>query len=628
MVSRTLSAQLVSACVAAAFIVSGSIGLAQTASAPAEDPYVWDLTDLFATADAWAAELAALRRDVANLDTEKGTLFESADVLLTALDRHSAFRKRLNLLSTYASNKLNENLGNSEAQDLMGQVRALSQDSRVKMAYLGPELITLGEDTVERYLTEEPGLEKHAFAIRNRLRQAPHTLGPEGERVLSLSSQLIGAPESARSFLADVEVDWPTITLSDGTEATLTAAGYSKHRQAENRDDRLAVFNAFWSEWKDYESTLGATLNGEVQGNLFMSRARNYDSALEFFLSADNIPPEVYRTLVQVTNDNLPTLHRYFHLRADMLGVSDLGYHDIYPSLIKLDRDFSIEDARALTTTAVAPLGQRYVDDLIQATGERWMHVYPQPGKRSGAYMSGGAYDIHPLILLNHQDTFDSVSTYAHEWGHAIHSVITNRNQPFETSDYSIFIAEIAAIVNELLLQDYMLANAKTETERMYYLGYGLEQIRGTFYRQTMFAEFELAMHEAAERGEAITGAKLTQIYGDIQRAYHGHDEGVMNVDDSVTLEWAYVPHFFYNFYVYQYATSIAAAAYFVDQIQTGGPEALENYLDVLRAGGSDYPYQILLDAGLDMATPEPYEAIIERMNRILDQMQLLNDQG
>lgn len=619
---------MMSICVAVVFIMSGSVSHSQSASAPEDDPNVWDLTGLFASPDAWAAELAALRRDIESLDTEKGTLADGAEVLLTALDRHSAFRKRQNLLSTYASNTLNENLGNAVAQDWMGQVRALGQDAQVKMAYLGPELIALGEDTVERYLTEEPGLAKHAFAIRNRLRKAPHTLGPEGERVLSLSTQLIGAPESARSFLANVEVDWPTIILSDGTEATLTSSGYSKHRQAENREDRLAVFDAFWSEWKDYESTLGATLNGEVQGNLFVAQARNYDSALEFFLSADNIPPEVYRTLVQVTNDNLATLHRYFRLRADMLGVSDLGYHDIYPSLIKMDRDFSIDDARTLTTAAVAPLGQRYVGDLTQATGERWMHVYPQPGKRSGAYMSGGAYDVHPLILLNHQDTFDSVSTYAHEWGHAMHSVITNRNQPFETSNYSIFIAEIAAIVNELLLQDYMLANATTEQERMYYLGYGLEQIRGTFYRQTMFAEFELAMHEAAERGEAITGAKLTQIYGDIQRAYHGHDEGVMTVDDSVTLEWAYVPHFFYNFYVYQYSTSIAAAAYFVDQIQNGGPEALETYLDVLRAGGSDYPYQILLDAGLDMATPEPYEAIIKRMDRILDQMQLLNDQG
>lgn len=617
------------------FAFAATVCMAGTAPSAEQFPnetldsqYIWDLTEFFATPEAWASELAALRETVDSLDAEKSTLGTNAAILQRALNRHSVFQKRLDLLWTYASNRLNENLGNAEAQDLMGQVRALSQDARVKMAYLGPELIALGEETVEHYLTEEPGLEKHTFSIRNRMRKAPHTLGPEAERVLSLSAQLRDAPESARSLLANVEVDWPTIILSDGTDATLTAAGYSKHRQARNRDDRLAVFDAFWAEWKKYESTLGATLNGEVQGNLFVAKARKYNNALEFFLSADNIPPDVYRTLVEVTNKNLPTLHRYFQMRADMLGVSDLGYHDIYPSMIELDRKFTIEDARALTVEAVAPLGARYVSDLTNAAGQRWMHVYPQPGKRSGAYMSGAAYDIHPLILLNHQDTFDSVSTYAHEWGHAIHSVITNRNQPFETSDYSIFIAEIAAIVNELLLQDHMLRNAKTDAERMYYLGYGLEQIRGTYYRQTMFAEFELAMHEAAERGEAVTGAKLTKIYGDIQRAYHGHDQGVMTVDDSVTLEWAYVPHFFYNFYVYQYATSIAAAAYFVDQIQKGGPAALETYLDVLRAGGSDYPYQILLDAGLDMATPEPYEAIIKRMDRIMNQMQLINDRG
>ena len=260
------------------------------------------------------------------------------------------------------------------------------------------------------------------------------------------------------------------------------------------------------------------------------------------------------------------------------------------------------------------------------ASRQRWMHVYPQAGKRSGAYMSGAAYDVHPLVLLNHQDDYNSASTYAHEWGHAMHQLLTNENQPFELANFSIFTTEIAAIANELLLQDHMLAGARNDNERLYYLGYALEQMRGTFYRQVMFSEFELAIHEAVERGEALTGSRMTQIYGEILKRYHGHDAGVMTITDREMIEWAYIPHFYYNFYVYQYATSIAGAAYFVDRLKSGSDTARETYIKFLEAGGSAYPLDILRSAGLDMTNRIPYDAVIDRMDAVMDEIELILD--
>ncbi|MEM6914901.1 MAG: M3 family metallopeptidase, partial [Pseudomonadota bacterium] len=305
-----------------------------------------------------------------------------------------------------------------------------------------------------------------------------------------------------------------------------------------------------------------------------------------------------------------------------MLGIEDLGYHDIYPDLVETDLTFPIDETREHVLASMEPLGEEFRAKFAEASQQRWMHVYPQPGKRSGAYMSGSSYDVHPLILLNHQDDYNSASTYAHEWGHAMHQVLTNENQPYELSSFSIFTTEIAAIAQELMLQEYMLENAKSEDERLFYLGSALEQMRGTFFRQVMFSEFEVAVHEAVERGEAMTGARMTQIYGEILKRYHGHDAGVMTIQDRDMIEWAYIPHFYYNFYVYQYATSIAGAAYFVEQLNEDEAAAREIYLNFLKAGGSDYPMEILKDAGLDMSSRAPYDAVIDRMDAVMDEIE------
>lgn len=591
-----------------------------------DEQYVWDLTPFYATQADWEAELERMTGEIDSLTTYEGRLGEDAQTLLAALDAQSAFIREAARLWTYASNFRNTNQADPEGQAMVGRLQALFQSASAAQSYMAPEIVEIGEERIEQFIAEEEGLAKHALGLRDTLRQAEHVLTPEAEEVLSLMGTALAAPQNARSLLANAEIDWPTITLADGTEAHLTPSGYTLHRENPDREIRMAVFDAFWGTWSDYENTFGANLNGEVQANVATARARNYDNTLQYFLSGDNIPEEVYRTLVQVTNDRIDVLHRYFELRGRMLGIEDQGYHDIYPPLVETELTFPIDATREYVLASMDILGSEFSDQYAEASQERWMHVYPQPGKASGAYMSGAAYDVHPLILLNHLDNYNSASTYAHEWGHAMHQLLSNQNQPYELAGFSIFTTEIAAIAQELLLQEHMLEQAQSEEERLFYLGYALEQMRGTFFRQVMFSEFEVAIHEAVERGEALTGPRMTEIYGEILRRYHGHDEGVLEITEREMIEWAYIPHFYFNFYVYQYATSIAGAAYFVEQLNSGGEDARETYLDFLRAGGSDYPVEILRDAGLDMTTADPYNAVIDRMDAVMDEIEAILD--
>jgi oligoendopeptidase F len=365
-------------------------------------------------------------------------------------------------------------------------------------------------------------------------------------------------------------------------------------------------------------------LNSHIQTQVALAKARGFSSVLDRELFEDNLPPDVYHTLVSEVNRALPTLHRYFRLRARMLGVDQMYYYDIYPPLVSLDRVFDIDTTREITLEAMSILGDDWVRIQSQSMGQRWMHVYPQLGKRSGAYMQGFAYDVHPYLLLNHTDDYDSLSTFAHEWGHAMHTLYARQAQPFETAGYATFIAEIPSTSLELILQEHMVHDAESIDERLFYLGSGLESLRGTFYRQTMFAEFELALYEAVERGEALSGARISEIYGEILRRYHAHDDGVVLIDDLYANEWMFVPHFYSNMYVFQYSTSLAAGAALYRRIVEEGDTGVENFKNLLRAGGSDYPYNLLRNAGVDMATSEPYRAVVRRMNAIMDQMEAL----
>ncbi|MGB2172716.1 MAG: oligoendopeptidase F [Porticoccaceae bacterium] len=601
--------------------------IASATKAVISEEYIWDLTDLYIDLDAWVLAKEKVTAQIKDLAKLQGTLGDSAEKLLFVSDQISMTYKEAVRVYVYANLMADIDTRIAENQERSQLARNLFSDLSAAISWYNPEILTLGDEKISQFLAEEPKLAKHGFGLKDALRRAPHTLENETETLMAKTSKLTSSANSIYSIFANANMPWPEVTLSDGKKIRLSQAGYTSGRQATSRDDRKMVFETFWSVWQDYEATLGAIMNSQIQGLAFKTEARQYDSSLGRALFDDNMPPVVYETLVKEVNQSLPTLHRYFKLRKRMLGIEDeMRYYDIYPPLVNLNKQFSIEDSIEITRRALKPLGPEYLAVYDLGVKNRWMHVYPSEGKRSGAYMSGGAYDVHPYVLLNHNDDFESASTFAHEYGHAVHSVLANGQQPWETAGYSTFIAETASIMNEMLLQDMAIEEAKTDEEKLFYLGIGLEALRGTFFRQTMFAEFELKINQEVESGNVLTGAKLSSIYLELLKRYHGHDQGVITIDDLYAIEWAYIPHFYYDFYVFQYATSIAAASNLAKKIRTGDQQAQQDFINLLKAGGSDYPYKLMKNAGIDMATPAPYRALVERMNQIMDEMETILD--
>lgn len=587
----------------------------------------WDLTDLYASDQEWDKAFESVEERIDKLAEGSAGFGTSAARLADFLVAQSAVTKDYYRLSAYARLQNDEDQRDATTQQRRAKVRALATRFSEVVSWVDPGLLLLGEKKLKQYLEQEPRLAPFDFYILDLIREAPHKLDKKGEAMMASASAMTSSPNQIYSMIANADIPWGEIELSDGRKVRLDQAGYSGARGAAHREDRKKVFDQFWATWKEYEDSMGATLNSEVQANMFQAKSRNYDSVLQWQLAQENLPEGVYRTLVAQVNENLPTLHRYFKLRARLLGVDQMRYYDIYPPLVEMETDFGIEASKQITLGVLKPLGEEYNNHLATALNSNWAHAYPQPGKRSGAYMNGSAYDVHPYVLLNHNDDYNSLSTYAHEWGHAVHSMLAKREQPFEKAFYSTFTAEIASTINEILLEEHLIAAAKTKQEKLFYLGQALESIRGTFFRQTMFAEFELAIHEAAERGEPLTGAVFTKMYGELLKKYHGHEQGVVLIDEPYTMEWAYIPHFYYDFYVFQYATSISGAAWFADKFLSGDESARVALVDVLKAGGSDYAYQILKRAGLDMASPEPYQALVRRMEDVMDRIEALLDQ-
>ena len=596
---------------------------------PAVDPrYTWDLTELFPTVEAWNQAREEVLTEFESIEAHRGTLGDSADSLYQAYRHVSDTLRKGYRVYVYASLNGDEDLRVGETQERVQLAQIMFSQFNEATAWMQPELIEVGREVIESYINEDERLAPFAFQLDDSLRNAPHTLGLEAEQTLSYLSQTFGAPSNTYSLIANSDIPWPTITLSDGTEVTVDAQGYGRARGSANRDDRKLAFDTYWNKWREYRSSVGMVLNSHIQTQVGLAKARNYDSVLHRELHQDNLPPAVYHTLVEEVNKALPTLHRYFQLRGRMLGVEQMHYYDIYPPLVSLEKEFDIETSKAITLEAMSVLGEDWVEMQKAAMDARWMHVYPQRGKQSGAYMAGIAYDVHPYLLLNHNDDYASLSTLAHEWGHAMHTLYARQEQPFETAGYATFIAEIPSTSLELILQDYMQENAETIDEKLFYLGHALEGMRGTFFRQTMFAEFELALYEAAERGEALSGDRISEIYGEILRRYHGHDEGIVVIDDLYTNEWMFIQHFYFNMYVFQYSTSKTAGTALYSKIVNEGEAGVQNYKNLLKAGGSNYPYLLLVEAGVDLAKPEPYQAIIAKMNAIMDEMERLLDEA
>jgi len=593
------------------------------------EPHRWELGDIYRDTKAWEAALEAIQEGTEAIQAFRGGLGSSPQALLQCLELHFSVLKEMYRASSYASMRYHEDTRVGVTAGMEQRASLVATHLAEAASFIEPEILSLGQETVARYVDTEPALKTYSHQLDDILRRADHTRSAAEEEIIAAAGLVADAPSTGYGMLANADAPWPTVTLSDGTDFLLNQAGFSRYRSAENREDRELVFREFFDVWQRFGRTYGTMLYAQVKRDVFYARVRRYDSSLAASLDADRIPVAVYHTLVEQANAHLPVLHRYFGLRARMMGLTQMRYWDIYPSLVSQDRTYPIERGEELVLGAVEPLGKGAREALAEGFGSRWMDVYPRQGKKSGAYMNGHVYDVHPYVLMNYNDDYESVSTLAHEWGHALHSYLTNRTQHFVNADYSIFLAEIASTLNEALLLHRMLADSTDPAERLFYLGHALEQLRGTFFRQSMFAEFELAIHERVEGGAALTADDLSEMYGSLLRRYHGHDEGVLSVDDMFEVEWAYIPHFYYSFYVYQYATSVAASSLLAERILSREPGATRAYLDLLSAGGAGYPYDLLVEAGVDLARPEPYRTLMRRMERIMDEIEgLLVEEG
>jgi oligoendopeptidase F len=582
----------------------------------------WNLADIYPDAKAWDADAARVEASLRDLEACRGQLGASAARFKQCIDTNYDAYKRLLRLYVYASESAAQDTGNAASQSLEQRAQLLAARVQEAASFVNPEILAIGRERVDAFFRAEPGLAIYRHPIEDILRTAPHTLDAQGEGLLAAFSLTQGSAGSIYRIFSNADMPWPTVKLADGKEVKLDQAAYTQYRESANRDDRKRVFDAFFGEWKAFEGTLGTTFSANLKEDTVYSKVRKYPDTITRALDANNLPRAVYDSLIAATNDNLPTLHRYFKLRARMLGVSEMRYYDIYPPLVTGGREYPIDEGIRMMLEAVKPLGPEYVAAMKKGLADRWMDVYPRPRKLSGAHMAGSAYDVHPFLLINYTDNYESVATIAHEWGHAMHTYLSSKGQPFATSEYATFVAEIASTLNEALLLDYALKTAKSDDERLLYLGSALEGLRGTFFRQAMFGEFEQRVHAASDAGQPLTGAQLTKVYGEILRRYHGDAQGVVKIDELYTIEWAYIPHFYNSFYVFQYATSIAASSLLAEDILQGKAGARERYLKLLASGSSDYPYELVKAAGVDMATRAPYDAVAKRMNRIMDEIE------
>lgn len=609
----------------AAVALHGAAQERERAEVPEE--YTWNLAEIYPSVDAWRSATASIQQQLPELDGYRGRLGESASGLADALDRFYGLQKELARTYVYASMLADQDTRDTTHEGMRQEMIQLAAAFSAAAAFIEPELLAMPDGAVASFIASEPRLAPYRFYLEDVVRRAPHTLSPSEEKLLADLGPLASSPSGIYNVLTNADFPYPTVTLSDGSEVRVTQASYTALRASRNRADREAVMSSFFAALGGFGRTLGSTMNASVQRAIFQSKARKYDSTLEATLNGPNIPVAVYTRLIDGVNRHLPSFHRYLNLRKRMLGVDQLHYYDLYAPLVdSVDLSYTPEEAAVHVKAAMAPLGTEYVDALARAFDERWIDWYPTSGKRSGAYSNDGAFDIHPFMLLNYNGKYDDVSTLAHELGHAMQSYFSQRTQPYPMADYPIFVAEVASTFNESLLVDYMLRTIDDDDVRLSLLGSYLENIKGTVFRQTQFAEFELAMHRMAEEGRPITGAALDELYMDITKKYYGHDAGVTVVDDYIAHEWSYIPHFYRDFYVFQYATSFTASEALAQPVKQGDKTAVDRYLTFLSAGGSKYPIDLLRDAGVDMTTDEPLDLTIREMNRVMDEMERILD--
>jgi oligoendopeptidase F len=589
------------------------------------DKYKWKTSDLFATEDAWVKSKDDIASRIPKLAGFKGKLGASADAFYTALSTFMNLDRDLTRLATYASMRSDEDTRVSRTREMKQTASILGVQFSTAAAYLRPEIIAMGDAKVKKFVASDKRLAPYAPWLDDIVRYAPHTLSAAEEKVAAEAAIMANGPSNTYNTFMNAELPYPEVTLKSGKKVRLDAQAYTRYRALPDREDRDKVFKAFFSREKEFERTLGTTLDANVKVHLFDKNVHKFPSCLEAAIFDSNVPASVYTQLIKDVHANLPTLHRYLKLRRKMMGVDQLRYEDLYTSVVKaVDLHYTPEEAMGLVEKAMAPLGAQYVADLKTGFNSGWIDFMPTTGKKSGAY-STGVFGVHPYQLQNFTGTYEEVSTLAHESGHSMHTFLSDKNQPYPTHDYKIFVAEVASTLNENLLLHYMVNQTKDKGTRLSLLGSYLDSLRTTLFRQTLFAEFELKIHEMVEKGEPLVGEKLTELYRSLLKEYYGDAAGVCKINDLYGIEWAYIPHFYYNFYVYQYATSITASAQIAANIRvdkTG--KSRDAYLKMLSSGSSRYPIDLLKGAGVDMITSGPFNAAIKEMNETMDQMEKL----
>ena len=551
----------------------------------------WRLENIFATDELWQEEMKKLQADIPEVEKFQGKLSESADTLYQLLKLQDELSERLGKLYTYSHMRYDQDTTNSFYQGLNAQAETVLTLASSSMSYIVPEILAMDEGKLEAFLNELEELQAYKKTLDEITRQRPHILSEKEEVLLAEASEALSSGSQTFSMLNNADLTFPSIKNEDGEEVDLTHGRYSTFLESKDRRVREDAFKAMYDTYGNFKNTFASTLSGNVKTQNFSAKIRHYDSARQAALDNNNIPEAVYDNLVEAVNEKLPLLHRYTKLRKKVLDVDELHMYDLYTPLVKnVEMKVSYDDAQDYVLKGLTPLGSEYADILKEAFENRWIDVEENKGKRSGAY-SSGAYGTNPYILMNWQDDINNTFTLAHELGHSVHSYYTRKHQPFRYGNYSIFVAEVASTTNEALLNDYLLKNLDDEKQKLFILNHFLEGFRGTVFRQTMFAEFEHEIHVRLQNGEALTAEKLTEVYYALNKKYYG--EAVVS-DEEIGLEWARIPHFYMNYYVYQYATGYSAATSLANQILTEGESAVERYINYLKAGSSDYPIEVL----------------------------------
>ena len=585
-----------------------------------EEKYTWDLSTIFPTDEDFEAELAQVSKELKKATGLAGHLLDSADSLLKTTEVQLDLMRRIEKLYSYAHMKNDQDTRVAKYQEYQAKGMAIYSEFGQTFAFYEPEFMAITEDQYQAFLTEKPELQIYQHYFDKLLQKKEHILTQREEELLAGAGEIFSAAGETFAILDNADIVFPVVHNEAGEEVQLTHGNYISLVESKNREVRKEAYEALYSIYEQYQHTYAKTLQTNVKVQNYNAKVRKFSSAREAALSANFIPESVYDSLVSAVNKHLPLLQRYIALRSKILGISDLKMYDVYTPLSETDYKFSYEEALAKSEEVLAVLGEDYLGRVKQAFSERWIDVYENQGKRSGAY-SGGSYDTNAFMLLNWQDTLDNLFTLVHETGHSMHSSYTRENQPYVYGDYSIFLAEIASTTNENILTEKLLEEVEDDATRFAILNHFLDGFRGTVFRQTQFAEFEHAIHKADQEGQVLTSEFLNDLYAELNEKYYGLKK---EDNQQIQYEWARIPHFYYNYYVFQYSTGFAAASALAEKIVHGSQEDKDMYLDYLKAGNSDYPLNVIKKAGVDMGKEDYLNAAFAVFERRLDEFEAL----